>query len=472
MPKLQPIPSRFMLRHNERRALLLIGDILTLIAALVMGLLIWSGGDETLRFSLDFLRNTPAWFFSLPIFWLVLISSLYDENRAADWSQTLRVITFVAVIALAFYSLIYFFNPPKSLPRRGVAGFIGSALVLNLLWRLIYINVFTTPQFLRRVLLVGIGETGQIILRIITSMRPMPFVMIGIIDDDPEKINTEIMGLKVLGGNDRLLEIIHQYDVTDLIVAISGKMSGNMFQALLDAREMGVDVTRMPVVYEELLKRVPIRYLEADWILRSFIDQVRVNVFSDLSKRLFDLLIASIGIIVSLPLYPLIALAIVLESGFPIIYTQIRMGRGAIHYSIYKFRTMRQDAESNGQPQWAEENDRRATRVGLFLRKTHLDEIPQFFNVLKGEMSIVGPRAERPELVEWFQQHVPFYRARLLVQPGITGWAQVNQRYAATIDETIEKLEYDLYYIKHRSLAMDLRVLLRTPAMIFGLKGR
>jgi lipopolysaccharide/colanic/teichoic acid biosynthesis glycosyltransferase len=148
------------------------------------------------------------------------------------------------------------------------------------------------------------------------------------------------------------------------------------------------------------------------------------------------------------------------------------MGRGGETYKIFKFRTMHQNAEPDGQPQWAEENDRRATRVGRLLRKTHLDEVPQFINVLRGEMSLVGPRAERPELVDWFQNHVPFYRARLLVKPGITGWAQVNQEYAATIDETIDKLEYDLYYIKHRSLWMDTRVLLRTPSMILGLRGR
>jgi lipopolysaccharide/colanic/teichoic acid biosynthesis glycosyltransferase len=133
---------------------------------------------------------------------------------------------------------------------------------------------------------------------------------------------------------------------------------------------------------------------------------------------------------------------------------------------------MWQDAEPDGQPQWAEENDRRATKVGLLLRKTHIDEIPQFYNVLQGEMSLVGPRAERPELVEWFQKHVPFYRARLLVRPGMTGWAQVNQQYASTIDETIEKLEYDLYYIMHRNIAMDIRIIIQTPAMVFSLRGR
>lgn len=469
---LRPVSSLIMLRPAERRALLLAGDILMVILALIFALAFWAQGDQYANFSLDFLAATPFWFFMLPLIWLLFLSGLYEERRAADWTETLRVLALAALVALAFYSLVYFFNTPKSLPRRGVAAFIGSALILTLLWRFIYIHVFTASQFLRKVLLVGGGETGQIILKILKSLHPQPFVVVGIIDDDPNKIGSAIEGFPVFAGSDKLLDTIAAYEITDLIVAISGKMQGSMFQALLDAQEKGAEITRMPVVYEELLHRVPIRYLEADWILRSFVDQTRANMFNEIAKRLTDVIIAFLLILILSPLLPLISIAIITDTGFPIFYTQKRMGRNGVLYNIFKFRTMRQDAEANGQPQWAEENDRRATRVGVILRKTHLDEIPQFINVLKGEMSIVGPRAERPELVEWFQQHVPFYRARLLVRPGITGWAQVNQQYASTIDETIEKLEYDLFYIKHRNLGMDLRTMLRTPAMIFGLRGR
>jgi lipopolysaccharide/colanic/teichoic acid biosynthesis glycosyltransferase len=226
------------------------------------------------------------------------------------------------------------------------------------------------------------------------------------------------------------------------------------------------------VAYEELVRRVPIRHLEADWILRSFVDQAHKSSFFHLGKRVLDLLGGMVGVAMFLVSFPIISLAIIIDSGFPIFYTQTRSGRGDLRYNIFKYRTMRQNAEANGQPQWAEENDKRATRVGRFLRKTHIDELPQFFNVLRGEMSLVGPRAERPELVEWFQQHVPFYRARLLVKPGITGWAQINFGYASTIDETITKLEYDLYYIKHRSIWLDIMILLKTPATVFGLQGR
>jgi lipopolysaccharide/colanic/teichoic acid biosynthesis glycosyltransferase len=163
---------------------------------------------------------------------------------------------------------------------------------------------------------------------------------------------------------------------------------------------------------------------------------------------------------------------ILIDDGWPIFYAQTRSGKGGKNYQIVKYRTMYRNAEADGIPQWAKEDDKRTTRIGGILRKAHIDELPQFLNVLRGEMSLVGPRAERPELVEMFQQHVPFYRARLLVRPGMTGWAQINFGYASTIDETISKLEYDLYYITHRNLLMDLIILLRTPATVFGFRGR
>ena len=474
MPPEKPIQSSkpLRLRANERRSLLVIGDIFMASVALMIALIFWSEADVSGSFSMNFLRRTPGWFFLLPLVWPILMVGLHEEHRARSLEQTLRGIALAAVLGFGLYLLVYFSSEPKSLPRRGVAAFIVSVSVLELAWRLFYIRLFTAPQFMRRVLLVGAGETGRIMLQIINNLTPRPFVMIGVIDDDPGKIGTKIEEYTVIGGSECLLATIERENITDLIVAISGQMRGSMFQALLDAQEIGMDITRMPVAYEELLDRVPIRYLEADWILRAFVDQTRVDAFYEITKRLLDLSGGLAGAIALSILLPFVALAIYVDSGRPIFYSQVRMGRGGKHYRILKFRTMRQNAEPDGQPQWAEENDRRATRVGRILRKTHIDEIPQVVNVLSGEMSLVGPRAERPELVDWFQQHVPFYRARLLVKPGITGWAQVNQDYAATIDETIEKLEYDLYYIKHRSMWMDVRVLMRTPTMVLGLRGR
>ncbi len=471
--KTSPGSAKWRLRPRERRTLLLLVDLLMAVLALFIAIYVWSEADVNQSFSLSFVRRLPTWFFLLPLIWPFLMARLYEEHRARDHRQILGNIALSAIIGLGFYMVFYFtYQTPKSLPRIGVAAFIISVFILTLFWRLLYIRIFTAPQFMRRILLVGAGETGKIMLKIINQIKPRPFILVGIIDDDPQKIGKMIEGYEVFGGCDKLLEAIANHQITDLIVAISGQMQGGMFQALLDAQELGAEIIRMPVAYEELLHRVPVRYLEAEWILRSFVDKARSETFSEMLKRGMDILGGLVGLFILLLLFPFVAIAILIESGKPIFYKQIRMGRGGIHYNIYKFRTMRQDAESNGQPQWAEENDRRATKLGLFLRKTHIDEVPQFFNVLHGEMSLVGPRAERPELVEWFQKHVPFYRARLLVQPGMTGWAQVNQQYASTIDETIEKLEYDLYYIMHRNFFMDLRIIALTPTLVFSLRGR
>jgi exopolysaccharide biosynthesis polyprenyl glycosylphosphotransferase len=463
--------SHFRLRPGERRTLLLVGDLLMATTSLILALYFWASGDPYLDFSMQFLRRVPLWFFLLPLFWVVLLVELYDDLRASNWQTTLRGIANAAIVGLIVYMIVYFGSDAK-LPRRGVAAFVVAASLLTPLWRLLYIRVFTAPQFSHRVLLVGGGETGKIIMKLVKAAWPPPFFLIGIIDDNPNKIGTEIEGYPVFGGSDRLLAIIDEHNITDLIVAISGQMLGQMFQALLYAQERGIEITRMAVAYEEILGRVPIRYLEADWILRSFVDVARVNHFYEVLKRLLDIMGGLVGIGIMFLTFPFVGLAIVLDNGFPILYSQIRSGRGGQPYNIYKYRTMRRDAEADGQPQWAEESDPRATRVGRILRKTHLDELPQIINVLRGEMSLVGPRAERPELVAWFQQYVPFYRARLLVKPGITGWAQVNFGYASTIDETIVKLEYDLYYIQRRNLWLDILILLRTPATVLGLRGR
>jgi lipopolysaccharide/colanic/teichoic acid biosynthesis glycosyltransferase len=368
---------------------------------------------------------------------LVLLIDLYDVHRAGDWRKTVRGVAVAALIGFVLYAVLYFYyvDPPRSLlPRRGVAAFVFAVSVLTLLWRWIYIRIFTAPQFMRRVVLVGGGKTGELLLNILNDISPQPFYLVGIIDDDPEKLGIEIEGVQVLGASDQLMDVIDEHRVSDIIVAISGEMRGKMFQVLLDAQELGTEITRM--------------------------------------KRLVDIIIGFLGSAITVLLLPFFGLAIVIDDGFPIFYSQVRYGRGGQPYKIYKLRTMRRDAEADGRPKWAKEDDKRATRVGLILRKTHFDELPQFFNVLRGEMSLVGPRAERPELVEHFQEHVPFYRARLLVKPGITGWAQVNFGYASSIEETITKLEYDLYYIKHRNMIMDIVIFLRTPSTILGLRGR
>jgi exopolysaccharide biosynthesis polyprenyl glycosylphosphotransferase len=319
---------------------------------------------------------------------------------------------------------------------------------------------------------VGAGGNGHTFAEIYKSISPPPFVLVAYIDDDPEKLGKDVEGFRILGGSERLLRVIDEMNITEIIVSITGELMGETFQTLLDVQERGIEIIRMTTLYEELLGRVPIHHLESDWILRSFVDEARSGSFFEMGKRLLDFLGSIVGLVILLILLPFLAIAIVLDSGWPIFYWQERLGRGGREFKIIKFRTMCQDAEVNGKPQMAGKNDPRVTRVGNFLRSTRLDEVPQFWNVLRGEMSIVGPRAERAQWVATFQHQIPFYRARLLVKPGITGWAQINYGYASTVEDTSVKLEYDLFYIKHRSIAMDMVIILSTISTVLGRRGR
>lgn len=464
---------RFRFRFVERRVLLLNGDILAEALALLGAVVIWGNQAQPQGFTFSFiLERVPGWFYFLPLIWFFLIIELYDVRKASSWNRTLQGVLTAGLIGSVLYLGLYFTSPPESLPRTGAAVFIIGSVIFTLLWRLFYIRVFTSEPFLPRVLLVGGGVSGRLLLQAYKKIEPKPYFIIGIIDDDPAKLGQEIDGYKVIGSGPDLLDVIEKEKISDIIVAITGVIRGGTFQALLDAQERGVEITRMPVAYEDLTQTVPIRILEADWILRSFVDDTSTSGIYHIAKRIMDLIGGLVGVGIFLILLPPVGLLIALDDGFPILYRQERLGQSAKPYKIIKFRTMVKNAEKNGQAQWASEDDTRITSFGRFLRKTHLDEFPQFINVLKGEMSLVGPRSERPSLVDKLQKEVPFYRARLLAKPGVTGWAQINYGYPETVEETIDKLEYDLFYIKNRTILLDLRIILGTPATIFGLKGK
>lgn len=461
---------RFRLRDGERRTLLVIGDLTAAAAAAVLALALWAERDY-LGFTPEFIRARAAWFFLLPAIWLVLMVNLYDVRRAGSWPETFRGIFVAAAGGGALYLVVYFSSLPGSLPRLGILYYLVIAVALTVLWRSLYIRVFTAPGFMRRILIIGAGESGKTLIDVVKGLWPPPFYLVGLVDDDRSKQGHELEGFQVMGGNATLLELIDREAVTDLVVAIQGSMNGEMLQALLDAQERGIEIIRMPVAYEELLRRLPIQHLESDWVLRSFVDELRVPAPYVVTKRIIDVLGGTIGVLVYLIMYPLVAVAIMIESGRPITFRQWRRGKGGRRFQIVKFRTMVRDAEADGQAHWAKEGDPRATGVGRLLRKMHIDEVPQFWNVLKGEMSLVGPRPERPELIEELEQQIPFYRARLLVKPGITGWAQVNYGKGASVEGSAAKLEYDLYYIKHRSLLMDLWIILNTFGSVLRLRG-
>ena len=469
----RPKPTAWRVRTREQRNILLFGDAFVSILSLFGGLYFWGQKDAWLKFSLDFLQQrVEFWFYLMPLVWMIFLVELYDLHRAKNVRQTIAGIALAALAGLFLYALIYLISPKNSLPRLGIGVFLVFASVLTLIWRMVYIQIFTAQAFLRRVLVVGAGSAGATLVQFYNELRPQPFFLVGFMDDDLKKVGQQLDGFPILDRNDRLLEVIDEKGITEIVIAITGEMQGETFQTILDAQERGVDITPMPTLYEELLGRVPIHHLESEWLIRSFVNDANVGGFYELGKRLLDLLVAITGLLICILLAPLAALLIILDSGFPILYKQVRSGKAGTQYKIFKFRTMYQDAEKDGKVQVTHENDERITRVGQFLRRTHIDELPQFWNVLRGDMSIVGPRAERPELILEYQKEIPLYRARLVVKPGITGWAQINYGYSATIAQTIIKLEFDLYYIKHRNLFMDIQIILRTLTQVIGFRGR
>lgn len=476
-------PLGLRLRPTEHRTLLFIGDLIAALLALAGAYYTWLGyawykliasGIPPLR-AIKFFPSTdvPIWFYFLPILWIIFLVEIYDPHTAANRGRTLRGIAVAAILGLTLYSVIFITNrDPESLPRILVGMFLLLASLLTLGWRMLYIRFYTSAGLQRRILVIGAGKAGRTLARLYKSMNPPPFHFVGFIDDDREKIGKNIEGLPVFGNSEQLLQVLEEHHVSDMVIGIMGVMRGITFQRILDAQEDGIEIIPMPTLYEEMTGRVPIHHLESDWLIRSFVDQARVSGFYELFKRVVDVLGGLAGMVVFLVAYPFIALAVVIDSGKPIFYSQSRLGKSGSLFIIRKFRTMYQNAEADGKPRLASENDPRVTRVGNFLRKTRLDELPQFWNVVRGEMSLVGPRAERPELVEEFQRQIPFYRARLLAKPGLTGWAQINYGYVASITETAVKLEYDLFYIKHRTLLMDIQIVLRTIGTVVRGAGR
>ncbi len=321
------------------------------------------------------------------------------------------------------------------------------------------------PASRKRVLVVGAADGGAELVDELALHGNPQFEVIGFVDDDREL--NPIAGVPCFGGFDALPSVI-EAERPDLVVLALAKNRPGAFASLLDAAGSGFEFLGLPEFHEQAFGRVPLRHLTPAWFM-SVLHFYR-RPYTQVAKRTFDVVVASIGLVLAAPLLPFIW-ALVRQTPGPAVFRQTRLGEGGRHFTMLKFRTMRQDAETPGLPLWAEERDPRITPAGRFLRKTRLDELPQLWNVLRGDMSIVGPRPERPEFLEFLQQAVPFWTRRHLVKPGITGWAQVRRGYTADMEGTAEKLSYDLWYLRHRSLLIDLAICAKTVATLVSGSG-
>ena len=356
--------------------------------------------------------------------------------------------------------------------RLGRLAFVEIGLIMTiglLAWRASWLGPWSLARMTVRVLVVGSGPIGKSIADL-GPVSARPFKIIGYLDDDPAAGDSIPVGHELLGKIADLSAIVEETR-PDVVVVVQQDRRGRFpANSLLECRLRGIAVEDWPTFYEKATGKILVTELRPSWLIFSdgFVKTARTEII----KRLFDVTLASVGLILAAPVMALVAIAIKAESGGPVFYRQPRSGQNGCIFILNKFRSMRRDAEDGTGPVWAQQSDTRVTRVGALLRRTRLDELPQLLNVLLGHMSFIGPRPERPEFVHALQKEIPYYMKRLSMKPGITGWAQVKYRYGASVEDSLEKLQYDLYYIKNLSLFLDLLILLNTVQVVLFARGR
>ena len=418
-------------------------------------------------------EHGPLWprglFFAVAMVIALFSVGQYSPRQRARVRGVLLRIAASAAGAFVALAFIYFILPSEYMGR-GVLGltvligFLGSVLIRTATSRLISRDLFK-----RRVLVYGAGRRACALSRLRRRTDRIGFYIVGFLAAEGEEVALEPD--RVLPKTDALLRMCHKLDVHEIVIAMDDRRRGFPVRDLLDCKLNTIHVTDLERFLERETGRVPLDLIRPSSLILS--DGFRYGLFRQMSIRGFDVLASLVMLSFSWPLMLFTALAIKIEDGLnaPVFYRQTRVGLRGRHFKVLKFRSMRVDAERGGQPVWAQHGDRRVTRVGSLVRPMRVDELPQLLNVLAGDMSLVGPRPERPEFVAQLCESIPFYNERHLAKPGITGWAQLCYPYGASERDALEKLQYDLYYIKNRTLMFDLSILLQTVEVVFWAKG-
>jgi len=399
----------------------------------------------------------------------VLAFGLYSSRqRARTAGVFVRLVA--AICAAGVVTAAVFYTVPDLWLGRGVLALSSLfSLVGAGLCRGVFARMMDESLFKRRVLVYGVGQRTAAISGLRRRSDRRGFEIVGFVQPDGESI--AVPPERILDGGVGILELCSRLDVHEIVVAMEDRRRGFPILGLLECRLAGIEVTELLTFLERETGRVRIDVLNPSWMI--FGDGFRRDPLRLFSSRALDLVASVVLVILSLPVMVLTMLAIKLEDGWhaPMFYGQARVGLGGQTFTVLKFRSMRTDAERDGQAQWAQKSDPRVTKVGAVIRKLRIDELPQIFNVLAGHMSFVGPRPERPQFVAELAQKIPYYVQRHCVKPGITGWAQLCYPYGSSEQDALEKLQYDLYYIKNNTLLFDLAILVQTAEVVFMGKG-
>ncbi len=444
--------------------------VLLVVEALVVGcsflLTVWWQNQET---SWILLNVQGGYVKIICVTAIVLMIShgldLYDSSSVgAKWDQMFRLFTVLGLVAfmLAAVDLVYRYFLPGRIFLPGAKWGLVVLTIMLFGWRGVYTWIVQMPYFRERVYVLGTGDRALRLLNGLRQRAELGIEVVGWTGNIEGELKRETVASHLVG-------LAKENGVHRVIVAMPDRRGTLPVEELLELRLSGVKVEEATSWLEKISGRIEVEQLYASWLI--FTDGFRFSSWFRLVRRVLNFSVALVGLILSLPLLPFIVLAVKLDSPGPALYRQKRVGQRGLTFYCYKFRTMRQDAEADTGATWATDDDPRITRVGRFLRSSRLDEIPQLFCVLKGDMHFVGPRPERPEFVEWLSKEIPYYGVRHVVRPGITGWAQVQYKYGNTLEDAREKLQYDLFYIKNASLGLDILIVFQTIKIVLLGRG-
>ena len=456
-------------RLRARTILLLLVEAMLLFGGLIVAVYVRMGAidaEDVLIQRNGFYKAALATVFCLTSFYLF---DLYDFVVMHDRREL--VLRMLQALGLAWIALaLTFYALPQVMIGRGVTLIsLPLALFLMVGWRLAIHWILGHPELGERILIVGSGPFAVEIARETLERKDAGFRVIGFVDNDPALVGKSLINPKVIGLTSELSSLVTRESIDRIVVAIGDRRGQFPTQELLKLSLSGeVSIEESAAFYERLTGRVWLDMIRPSWLI--FSSRGRRARFDELIRTCMHRAVALVGAILSLPIATVTAILIKLESRGPVLYRQERVGKQGRIFTVMKFRSMRVNAEKDG-PVWAKTDDQRMTRVGRIIRKIRVDEIPQFWNILRGDMNFVGPRPERPHFVEQLAQEIPYYEQRHLIAPGLTGWAQIKYPYGASIDDARQKLQYDLYYIKNQNLALDATILFETIKTILFGKG-
>jgi sugar transferase (PEP-CTERM system associated) len=452
------------------RLLVLVGlEALVLIAAAQLGVSLQIAELQSTVTSRQVAIPAQAVAFALGMMIFMACMGLYQSDL---WNNTQSIRARLVVpfaLALAIVALTAYLVPSlyPELVLLG-ASTMTLALVGSLVVRTAYSSWSKLNTLKPRVLVLGTGSRVQRLAEY--AQRNPNHQVVGYVSLLPTQHYVPEAQVLPMAPGESLLSLVEKHQVDEIVVAVRDRRSGGLpVQQLLECKAKGVKIVELPTFFEREYRQVMLESLNPSWMVLG--NGFHQSQMGNLAKRLFDVVVSTILLLVYLPLLLVVALCIVLESGFPVLYRQKRVGRDGRIFILYKLRSMRNGAERDGKVQWAKTDDDRTTRVGRFIRRYRIDELAQIINVFKGEMTFVGPRPERPEFVDQLSKQIPFYGLRHGVKPGITGWAQVRYSYGASVDDAIEKLQHDLYYVKNHSLFLDIMILIATVEVVLWGKG-